>query len=160
PVVCGQTINGRITRASEMRSHALFGSSGEHIILSASGFAGMVVDIYDPRGTNIASIGPSGTANLTFAITGTYALLVHSGNYVGTGTYGISLTVFGGFTRLYLSSGVVRTQQVVCLPLEIVAPSPAVWVSFAVKAPAGILTSPTVNVTPPFTNASITPGSN
>ena len=97
---------------------------------------------------------------MTFAITGTYTVLVHAGNYGGTGTYGLSLTVFGGCSRFYLSPGVVRTQQVVCLPLTMVAPSPAVWVSFSVKAPGGILTSPTVNVTSPFTNATITPGSN
>jgi hypothetical protein len=160
PLNCGQTLNSQIVQASEIVSHDLPANAGEHIILSASGFAGMLVDLYDPRGTNIASIGPSGTANLTLALTGIYTLLVHDGNYAGTGTYGLSLTVFGGCTRLSLGSGVVRTQQVVCLPLEMVATSPAVWVSFAVKSPDGILTSPTVNATPPFTNATVTPGSN
>jgi hypothetical protein len=120
----------------------------------------MSVDLYDPSGTNIANISPSGTANLTLATTGTYTVLLHAGDYSSTGMYDLSLTVIGGCTRLYLGSGVIRTQEVVCLPLELVAPSPAVWVSFAVRAPGSILTSPTVNATPPFSNATITPGTN
>src|ERR1035441_1555492 len=136
------------------------GSAGEHVLLSASGFAGMVAELYDPTGTNIATLSPSGTANLTLAKTGGYTLLVHAGNYVGIGTYGLSLTVFGGCTPLSLGSSVVLTQQVTCLPLEIVSSLPAVSVSFTVQAPTNTLNSATINANPPFTNATIVAGPN
>jgi hypothetical protein len=55
---------------------------------------------------------------------------------------------------------VVRTQQVVCLPLEIVSSIPAVWVSFTIQAPTNILNNAYISVNPPFTNASIVAGPN
>ena len=160
PITCGQTINGQINLYSEMNSYELVASAGEHVLLSASGFAGMVADFYDPAGMIITNLSPSGTANLTLAATGVYTLLVHAGNYVGTGTYGLSLTVFGGCAPLSLGSSVVRTQQVVCLPLEIVSSIPAVWVSFTIQAPTNILNNAYISVNPPFTNASIVAGPN
>ncbi len=95
-LACGQTINGQITKASQMNSHTLVASAGEHVILTSAGFAGMVVDIYNSSGSNIISMGSSSSTNYTFATADLYTLLVHDDNYSGTGSYGLSLTVFGG----------------------------------------------------------------
>ena len=122
---CGQTVNGSITKKSEIVAYRLAGNAGEHLILSASGFGSMVADVYDPTGGNIASIGPSGTANLALATTGDYTVLVHASNYSDAGGYGLTLTVFGGCTQLYLGMVVGRTQQVACVPLRLVASTAA-----------------------------------
>jgi hypothetical protein len=94
--------------------------------------------------------------NQTLTMTGVYTILAHANNYANTGSYGLSLTVFGGCTSLTLDFAVGRTQQDLCLPLEIVGSSPVALVSFSVEAPAGVLTSPTVALAPPFTNATVT----
>ena len=83
-----------------MNAYEMVANAGEHILLSNSGFSGMVVDIYDPTGTNVASMGASTSVNITLVATGIYTVVVHSGNYIGTGSYGLSLTVFGGCASL------------------------------------------------------------
>ena len=97
---CGQTINGQISLTSQMNDYELVANAGEHILLSNSGFSGMVVDIYDPAGSNVVSMGASTSTNYILAITGIYTVVVHSGNYSGTGSYGLSLTVLGGCVSL------------------------------------------------------------
>ncbi|GDY21177.1 hypothetical protein LBMAG56_25230 [Verrucomicrobiota bacterium] len=97
-IPCGQTINGAISLPSQINAYELVATAGEHVILSSAGFAGMVVDIYNSSGSNIISMGGSSSTNYTFATTDLYTLLVHDNNYnySGTGSYGLTLTVFGG----------------------------------------------------------------
>jgi hypothetical protein len=99
-IPCGQTINGQISLKSQMNGYEMVANAGEHILLSNSGFSGMVVDIYDPTGSNVASMGASTSVNITLAATGIYTVVVHAGNYTGTGSYSLDLTVFGGCASL------------------------------------------------------------
>ena len=99
-IFCGETVNGQISYPSEMIGYEMVANAGEHVLFSDGGFSGMVVDIYDPTGSNVVSIGPSASTNYTFADTGIYTVVVHDGNYTGTGSYGLTLTVFGGCSSL------------------------------------------------------------
>ena len=99
-IPCGQTIDGQISLGSQMNGYELVANAGEHVILSDSGFSGMVVDIYNPTGSNVVNMGVSTPINYTFADTGIYTVVVHSGNYIGTGSYGLTLTAFGGCAAL------------------------------------------------------------
>jgi hypothetical protein len=99
-IPCGHTINGQISLGSQMNGYELVANAGEHILLSNSGFSGMVVDTYDPTGSNVVSMGASTSVNYTFAVTGIYTVVVHSGSYIGTGSYSLDLTVFGGCASL------------------------------------------------------------
>lgn len=56
--------------------------------------------MYDPTGSNVFSIGASTSTNYIFADTGIYTAVVHAGNYIGTGSYSLDLTVFGGCASL------------------------------------------------------------
>ena len=97
---CGQNENGQISLQSQMNSYELVATAGEHVLLSDSGFSGMVLDVYDASGSNIFSMGQSTSENYTFGATGIYTVMAHSRNYIGTGLYNISLTVFGGCVDL------------------------------------------------------------
>ena len=93
-IFCGETVNGQISYPSEMIGYEMVANAGEHVLFSDGGFSGMVVDIYDPTGSNVVSIGPSASTNYTFADTGIYTVVVHDGNYTGTGSYGLDLDRF------------------------------------------------------------------
>jgi type II secretory pathway component PulC len=99
-IFCGETVNGQITQGSQIIGYELVANATEHVIFSDSGFSGMVVDMYDPTGSNVVSIGPSASTNYTFADTGIYTVVVHAGNYIGTGAYSLTETVFGGCATL------------------------------------------------------------
>ena len=103
-IFCGATINGQITQVSQMIGYELVANAGEHVIFSDGGFSGMVVDMYDPTGSNVFSIGASTSTNYIFADTGIYTVVVHAGNYIGTGSYGLTETVFGGCSALPTNS--------------------------------------------------------
>ena len=100
PIACGQTVTNTTSYPTDMNSYEMVANAGEHILLSNSGFSGMVVDIYDPTGSNVVSMGASTSTNYILAIMGIYTVVVHSGSYSGTGSYGLSLTVFGGCASL------------------------------------------------------------
>lgn len=160
PVLCGQTVTGQISNHGQLEAHPMPLNGGEHIILSASGFGTMLVDLYDPLGTLVSSIGSGGTMNLTLASTGVYLVVVHASNYSSTGAYSLSLTVFGGCDRVSLGSTIVLTQHVACLPVQLSSSSPVTWVSFFVQAPTNLLDNPTLLAIPQFTNALIIPVTN
>jgi len=95
-LTCGQSVSGQISFASQMNSYEMVATAGEEVSLSDNGFSGMVVNIYNSTGSSIVSVGSSTSTNYTFASTGIYTLLVHSGGYNATGSYNISFTVSGG----------------------------------------------------------------
>jgi hypothetical protein len=95
-IPCGQTINGNIIIGSQMNTYELVASVGEHVILTDSETGGMVVDIYDPSGSNVVSLKSSTSSNYVFQKTGIYTLLVHAGNYDGTGSYSLTENIFLG----------------------------------------------------------------
>ncbi len=159
-ISCGQTINGQIRQDSQMNAYALVASAGEHVILSDSGSSGIVVDMYDPTGSKVVSMGISTSTNYTFADTGIYTVVVHSGSYNGTGSYSLDLTVFGGCAQEFVDLAVVTTNQSGCLPIVLDVSSPVIWVSFTVETPPGIFSAATIESNNPFTNATITPGTN
>jgi len=159
-ITCGQTMPGSITMATEIVNYNLPVTSGEHVILSESGFSAMILDLYDPSGNRVFSMGNSMSTNYTFANSGNYTVVVHASDYSSTGTYSISLVSFGGCAQLTVDQTVIGTNQDGCLPIEIVASSPAAWVSFTVQTPGGYLTNPSVSPAAPFTNATIVPGTN
>ena len=92
PIVCGQTVSGATTNRAEMDAYQIDGCSNDVVIISTSGFSGSEFDLYDPTGNKLFSIGPGTASNVTFSVSGVYTLLVHSGNYSGTGSYGATLT--------------------------------------------------------------------
>jgi hypothetical protein len=143
-----------------MDAYELVASAGEHVILSDSGSAGLVVNIYDPTGSNVVNMGISTSTNYVLADTGIYTVLVHSGSYNSIGSYNLTLTVFGGCAQEFVDLAVVTTNQGGCLPLELVDSSPVAWVSFTVQAPPGIFSGATIDAGSQFTNATITPGTN
>ncbi len=161
-ISCGQTIDGKISLGSQMNAYELPANAGEHVILSDSGSSGIVVDMYDPTGSHVVSMGVSTSTNYVFADTGIYTVVVHSGTYVGTGSYGLTLTVFGGCAQESVVLAVVTTNQGGCLPLVLDVGSPVVWVSFTVETPSNIFSAASIECYNPFTNATITnvPGTN
>ena len=168
-ITCGDTVEANTTFNSQMDAYSYAGTAGQVLSIALYGpiscaYDYMVADIYNPSGqlvSSLASLCNGGNAlNLTLTNTGTFTILVHEYIYRATGNYTLGLTVSNGCVGLCLGSANVRTQQVVCLPLEIISASPAVWLSFTVHAPPGILSNATLNVTGQFTNATITSGSN
>ena len=99
-IPCGQTLSGTISAASEMDAYELPVAAAEHVVLTAAGFSGMTLNIYDANGSKVMTMGGTTTTNYTFAVAGIYTLLVHASNYFSTGAYALTLTVFGGCPAL------------------------------------------------------------
>jgi List-Bact-rpt repeat protein len=91
-IACSQTGSGNISLGSEIDSYLINGCSGELVQLSTSGFSGSQFDLYDPTGNLVFSIGPGTASNITFSVSGSYTLLVHSGSYASAGSYSVTLT--------------------------------------------------------------------
>jgi putative NADPH-quinone reductase len=111
-IFCGQTVNGQISQASQMIGYEMVANAGEHVIFSDGGFSGMVVDIYNPTGNHVVNMGASTSTNYIFANTGIYTVVVHDGGYTATGSFGLTLTVFGGCSSLPTDS-ILPTNQAV-----------------------------------------------
>ena len=169
PIACGQTRSANTGPPIEIDAYSYTGTAGQTLLFAFSwnycydGNSG-TADIYGPSGqwvTNVTAYCGEAAIRFTLPSSGTYTILVHASAYrVGSVTYTLSLQVLGGCTQLILGQSVLRTEQVGCLPLQIVASSPAVWLSFTVQAPVGGLINPTINAISQFTNATIIPGTN
>jgi hypothetical protein len=95
-IPCGNTLAGQTSFPSQMNAYELIANAGEHILLTDSGFSGMAVNVYDPTGSNVVSMGAPASTNYTFAATGIYTVLVYSSSFSKYGSYGLTETVFGG----------------------------------------------------------------
>jgi len=78
---------------------------------------------------------------------------------VGPGWYIDEVTLMSDLVVL-IDAGVVRTQEVSCLPLTISPGKPAINVSFTLQALSGDLTNVTLDTGNRFTSATVTPLSN
>jgi hypothetical protein len=92
-IPCGDTISGQISQKVQMNAYELVATNGEHMLLSDSGFSEMIVNVYDPTGNNVVSIGASTSATYTFTDTGIYTVVVQADDCVSTGSYGLTEAV-------------------------------------------------------------------
>jgi hypothetical protein len=92
PIACGQTASSTISQHAQIDAYLINGCSGDVVIFTTSGFGGSQFDLYDPTGNKLFSIGPGTATNITFSSSGSYTLLVHAGDYTGTGSYSATFT--------------------------------------------------------------------
>jgi hypothetical protein len=161
---CGQPLTDTITAPAQQNMYSLPGYAGEVIHIRSVPVSGAVqpdVDVFTPAGTWVGSFGYNDyTTQLVLTNTGTFTVIVRDRGNANIGTYTLTLQVMGGCIRLDVGATVVRTQQVACLPLQLVSGSPAVWTSFTIQAPTNFLGNATLTASAQFTNVTFVPGTN
>jgi hypothetical protein len=95
-LTCGGIINGKLTASAQVDQYTYAATAGGIVTLtlvdtSNFGFAAAFATMFDPTGNVVLNIQANSQQQITFLLTGTYLLQVHSTDLVTGGTYNLGL---------------------------------------------------------------------